>query len=101
MATPITVSIAHQLGRAEAHRRIEAGFAKVVSQFPGGGICREQWDDDRLSFSVSSLGQTASGVLQVSDAAVRIEIHLPGLLSMFAGRLNDRLRKAGQLLLEN
>ena len=27
MANPITVSIPHQLGRAEARRRIETGFA--------------------------------------------------------------------------
>jgi hypothetical protein len=99
MTTPITVSVAHRLGRAEARRRIEAGFAKFVSHFPGGGICSERWEDDRLSFSVSTLGQTVSGVLDISDTAVRIEIHLPGLLGMFAGRLNDRLRKAGQLLL--
>ena len=73
MVTPITVSIAHQLGRAEARRRIEAGFAKFVGHFPGGGIRSERWDGDRLSFSVVALGQTVSGALDVSDTAVRIE----------------------------
>ena len=36
MATPITVSIPHQLGRAEARRRIDGGFAKMIQLLPGG-----------------------------------------------------------------
>lgn len=35
MATPITVGIPHQLGRAEAHRRFESGFAKDRLQKAG------------------------------------------------------------------
>lgn len=53
MATPITISIPHQLGRAEARRRIEAGFAQIIHQLPGsGGACSERWDGDRLIFSI-------------------------------------------------
>ena len=100
MATPITVSIPHQLGRAEARRRIEAGFAKIVQQLPGGGgSCSERWDGDRLTFGVGAMGQTIAGVVNVLDAAVTIEIELPGVLGMIAGGLKDRLQKAGQLLL--
>ena len=35
MAAHITVTIPHQLGRVEAHRRIETGFAKLVNLLPG------------------------------------------------------------------
>jgi hypothetical protein len=56
MATPITVSIPHQLGRAEARRRIEAGFAKIIHQLPGSaGTCSERWDGDRLTFGVAAI----------------------------------------------
>jgi hypothetical protein len=100
MSTPITVSIPHQLGRAEARRRIETGFAKIVHLLPGStGDCSERWDGDRLIFGVAAMGQTVAGVIEVLDAAVTIEIQLPGLLGMVAGGLKDRLRKAGQLLL--
>ena len=100
MATPITVSIPHQLGRAEARRRIETGFAKIVHQLPGsGGTCSERWDGDRLIFGVAAMGQTVAGVVDVLDAAVTMEIELPGVLGMIAGGLKDRLQKAGQLLL--
>lgn len=100
MTPPIAVSIPHQLGRAEARRRIESGFAKLVSQLPGGGgACSERWDGDRLTFSVSAMGQGVSGVIDVRDTVVAMEITLPGVLGLLASGLKGRLEKAGQLLL--
>jgi len=101
MATPITVSIPHQLGRAEARRRIEDGFGKITHLLPGGvgGTCTERWDGDRLVFSLATMGQTVAGVITVLDAAVTMEIELPGVLGLIASGLKDRLQKVGRLLL--
>ena len=100
MTTPLTVSIPHQLGRAEARRRIETGFAKMIHALPGGtGRSSERWDGDRLVFSVGALAQTVDGVVDVGDAAVTMEIRLSGVLGLIASGLKDRLQKAGQLLL--
>jgi hypothetical protein len=99
MATPITLTIPHQLGRAEARRRIETGFSKVSQVVPDGGTYSERWQDDQMTFSVATMGQTVAGVVSVLDAEVRMEIELSGLLGMLAGGLKDRLRRAGQLLL--
>jgi hypothetical protein len=100
MATPITVSIPHQLGRAEARRRIETGFAKLPQALVGGArTVSERWEGDRLVFGVAALGQTISGFIDVQDAAVTMEIALPGVLGLIAGGLKNRLQKAGGLLL--
>ena len=100
MATPLSISIPHQLGRAEARRRIETGFANLVRQLPGGGgTVSERWDGDRLIFSVSGLGQTVSGVVDVLDGAVKMELQLPEILGLLASGIKGRLQKAGQLLL--
>ena len=100
MATPIIVHIPHQLGRAEARRRIEGNFSKITGVLPGGaGRCTERWDGDRLTFGVAALGQTIGGVIDVQDAEVVMEIDLPGVLGLLAGGLKDRLQKTGQLLL--
>jgi len=100
MATPITISVPHQLGRAEARRRIDAGFAKIIDQLPGsGGTRMERWDGNRMTFGVSVMGQTVAGAVNVLDAAVTIEIELPGVLGMIASGLKGRLQKVGQLLL--
>ncbi len=101
MAPPLTLSIPHQLGRAEARRRIEAGFAKSLAGVPGGiGRCSQRWEGDRLVFSVAALAQTITGFVDVGDAAVTMEIHLPGVLGLIASGFRSRLEKAGQLLLE-
>ena len=100
MTTPITISIPHQLGRAEARRRIEAGFTKVVGQLPGSaGACSERWDGDRLTFNLAAMGQTVAGTVDVLDAVVTMEIVLPGVLGLIAHGLGGRLQKAAQLLL--
>jgi hypothetical protein len=98
MATPIAISIPHQLGRAEARRRIETGFARIIHLVPGSaGVC-ERWEGDRLIFSAAAIGQI-SGVIDVLDTEVTMEIELPGVLGMVARGLKERLQQVGQLLL--
>jgi hypothetical protein len=100
MASPIVISIPHQLGRAEARRRIETGFARIIGLLPGSsGAPNERWDGDRLIFSVAAMGQTVSGVIHVLDATVTMEIELPGVLGVVAQVLKGKLQKMGQLLL--
>jgi hypothetical protein len=45
------------------------------------------------------MGQTISGVVNVLDAAVMMELELPGVLGMIASGVKGRLQKVGQLLL--
>jgi hypothetical protein len=98
---PITISIPHQLSRAEARRRIEKGFSQIIGGIPGStGTCSQHWEGDRLIFTVCAMGQTASGVVNVLDHAVTMELDLPGMLGLIAAGLKGRLQKAGQLLLK-
>ena len=100
MAAPLVVTIPHQLGRAEARRRLQTGFAKIADVLPGGAASSsERWEGDRLVFGVAAVGQAVSGFIDVGDTAVTIEIHLQGVLGLLAGGLKKRLQKAGQLLL--
>ncbi len=100
MSTPITISVPHQLGRTGARRRIETGFTNIVQLLPGSaGTCTQRWEDNRLYFSLTSMGQTVTGVIDVLDAAVKMEIELLGVLGLMAGRLTDQFKKIGQLLL--
>jgi putative polyhydroxyalkanoate system protein len=102
MSKPITVSIPHQLGREEARRRIEQGFASLGEQL-GGGLAQvhKSWSGDRMQFAARVMGQGISGNLDVLDDSVRMEVELPPLLSLAAGRIKGRLQKEGQLLLES
>ena len=99
MATPITISIPHQLGRAEARRRIETGFAKIIHLLPGSaGTCSERWDGDRLIFSAGPWARP-SPASSTSRHRGNDGDRVAGVLGMIAGGLKDRLQKVGQLLL--
>lgn len=101
MSRAITVTIPHQLGRAEARKRIEEGFASF-SQHMGAvaGALSKSWSGDQLSFAFAALGQKISGTIDVEDAAIRLEVLLPNLLAMMADKVKRRLKTEGQLLLE-
>lgn len=102
MTKTITVNIPHDLGAAEARRRIEDGFGKLSAQFGGEGLVSvtRAWEGERLSFGARVLGQAVTGRLDVQDQAVRMEIDLPNMLAMIASKIKGRLQKEGQLLLE-
>ena len=101
MSKAVTLTIPHELGRAEARRRLDEGFASF-SQHMGvaAGVLSKSWTGDRLSFALAALGQQISGTIDVDDAAVRVEVLLPNLLAVMADKVKGRLKKEGQLLLE-
>lgn len=101
MSKPVTITIPHQLGAAEARRRIEEGFGQLLSQ--AGGMVKDvqkAWAGDTLTFSAQAMGQPISGALTVFDQSVRMDIVLPGLLGMIAGKITGQVKKQGALLLE-
>jgi len=101
MSKAITLSIPHELGRSEARRRVDEGFASF-SQHMGAvsGALTKSWSGDRLSFAFAALGQKISGTIDVEDHAIRLEVLLPNLLAVMADKVKGRLRKEGQVLLE-
>jgi hypothetical protein len=101
MSKAITRTIPHELGRAEARRRIDEGFASF-SQHMGAvaGALSKTWTGDRLAFGFAALGQKITGTIDVEDGAIRLEVLLPNLLAMMADKVKRRLKSEGQLLLE-
>jgi putative polyhydroxyalkanoate system protein len=99
MSKPVVVTIPHQLGRAEARRRIEEGVGRLTGQIGAVGDLRQSWQGDTLSFSLQAIGQTVTGTIAVAEREVRLEVELPGIFAMIAGKVKGRLRDEGQLLL--
>ena len=100
MSNPITVTVPHQLGRVEARKRIDEGFADLSRHLGGStGALDKAWEGDRLNFSLTSFGQSITGHVAVADTEVAVEVLLPGFLAMIAERVRGTLQKEGQLLL--
>jgi putative polyhydroxyalkanoic acid system protein len=101
MSEPLVVVIPHRLGKDEALRRIKDGLSRARAEL--GWLLsleEEAWSGDRLTFRVTALGQHASGIIDVYEAGVRLEVTLPWLLARFAHAAQRVIGQKGQLLLE-
>ena len=104
MSKAITAKIPHELGKAEARRRVELGFGSIEQQLGGGALkmwFKERWEGDRLYFSGGTFGQSVRGHADVTETAVRVEVVLPTLMAALAETIKDKLLKKGTLLLEH
>lgn len=100
MTKPLVVVIPHQLGRTEAKRRLQTGFGELRTKFRDKLTAVEDcWTGDHLQLSVKALGQAISAAVDVADDQVRIEVQLPWLLAMIAGKARGMIEKEGGRLL--
>lgn len=102
MSKPLVVLIPHQLGLAEARRRLDGGIEQARALLSRSAITMAdaKWDADRLTFAVGALGQRVDGQIDVAEDNVRLEIKLPWLLALFAERAQRAIQKEGTLLLQ-
>ena len=101
MAKPLTVSLSHDLGKAEAIRRIREGIGYVETRYGKAlVVTRNEWNGDRLDFAVSALMQSASGIVDVEEDRVTLTVMLPFLLAVMAEKAKSLIASEGTLLLE-
>jgi len=102
VSTPVTATVPHRLGKAEASRRLKAGLARAKGQF-GALITieQEEWSGDVLRFQMRALGQSASGTITVMEDSLLIAVTLPWLLAKAAERLLPQMRQQATILLEH
>jgi len=101
MSQPVIVTIPHKLGKAEAKRRLQAGFTNVRSTFGEKFVVLEDaWAGEHLDFRASLLGQTTTGTVDVTDDHIRLEVQLPWMLSLLANKAKALVQRQGKLMLE-
>ena len=101
MAKPLIVEIPHELGQAEARRRLEDGTVKMRQLLEKSGlpIANMACTGDPLHFAVSAMMQKVDGQIDVNSETVRVEVRLPLLLALFAEKIQKAVGKEGNLML--
>lgn len=101
MSQTVSVDVPHNLGAAEAKRRIEGNLGRLGGKLPAGIEARPVWEGDRLRLDLSMMGQHVEAGLDIQDALVRITIQLPPALAFFRQAIEAGLRQSGGALLED
>ncbi|USI74437.1 polyhydroxyalkanoic acid system family protein [Sphingomonas morindae] len=100
MAKPILLEIPHQLGKAEAKRRMDARVDEVGTLVPGGAQVTHHWSGpDSMTVSIAAMGQTVTAEMAVEEALVRVAVTLPLMLGMMAGPITELVRSSTTRLL--
>ena len=96
------VPIPHQLGRAEARRRLHARSGELAGMMPGGmAEVAVTWpDEDRMDLAITAMGKQVNASVEVGDSAVTVEVNLPGALKLFEGLVRGAVEANGLKLLK-
>jgi hypothetical protein len=95
------MSIPHQFTREEAKKKVEELIANIQQDYGGMfGRVEKRWEGDRMTFSVSAMGVTLGGNVQVDDRAAHVDIPLSGPLAVMASDLKNQIEHEAKMLLE-
>jgi len=96
MGKPLTVTIPHSLGAAQARQRISQGVESLRQQY-ASQITRADiaWQGDKAELQVGALGQVIKARIDVQEDHLRIEVDLPWLLQKLARPLESFLTRTG------
>lgn len=96
----LSVSIPHQLPRAEAKKRVEGLISQLKNDYGGDAAhVDESWAGDTLTFKVAAMGMSLAGQVAVEDQAVKVDVALPFMLAMLSGRVKQTIEEEGRKLL--
>lgn len=101
MSDSVSVDVPHQLGAAEAKRRVQANLGSLGGKLPAGATISPAWEGDRLRLDIGVLGQQAAAMLDILDDKVRISVQLPRALAFFRQAIEAGLRQGGAAMLED
>lgn len=92
----IRLEFPHRLPRPAARQRVDGLVSDLRRQYAGQlDEVTATWHGDTLHVELRGRGQTVTGQFHVEDHQVRVEVHLPWLLSPHKGQLQQEIEKLG------
>ena len=95
------IAIPHSLGREEARRRMRSNSASIGKAVPGGlAEVSASWpNDDRMMLTISAMGQTMEGNVDIEEDRLLFTLDLPFMLSFAEPMVASMVRDQGHHLL--
>jgi hypothetical protein len=92
-----TVEVPHSLGQAAAQARLEGFVDTIVEKYKGQvGQVDGSWQDNILSFSLSTYGIKITGRITVLEEKVVLQGDIPFSAMMFKGKITSGIQDALQ-----
>jgi hypothetical protein len=91
-----STEVPHQLGTQEATERLKSFLEQVQEQYQDQvSSLSGDWDENVLTFSLTTDGFTIDGTLTVEEQLARLSGTLPMAASLFRGKIEQSI--AGEL----
>ena len=93
--SPLEVRIPHNLGVDGAREKIDTAITRARAQYePQVGPIHANWDqENQLSVQFSAMGMPFKSQVEVLPEELVIQIELPAMASMFAGKIREGIEQ--------
>ena len=100
MPNPITIVIPHELGAAQAKRRLDTGLNQLKADYLDKIAASSlTWSGDHADISARAIGQSLTATIDVADTSVTVSVVLPWPLAALAERAQGFIKsRAGAAL---
>ena len=91
----MSVTVPHQLGQAEAAKRLGGFMEEVQKKYADQlKIVEQNFGETGGTFAFKTMGMTISGRIEVRESEVLVECDLPFAAMMFKGRIEKEMRES-------
>lgn len=95
------VAIPFDISQEVARERLKSRSHEIADHIPGGmaQVSTDWPSDDRMNITISTMGQSLRGIVNVEESQLVFEIALPMALSFLEPMISGAIRQQGQKLL--
>lgn len=95
------VAIPFDLSRDVVRERLKSRSHEIADHIPGGmaEVATDWPSDDRMNITISTMGQSLRGIVDIEEEQLVFEIALPPALSFLEPMISGAIRQQGQKLL--
>lgn len=95
------VAIPFDLSRDVVRERLKSRSHEIADHIPGGmaQVATDWPSDDRMNLTITTMGQSLRGVVDIEESQLVFEIALPPALGFLEPMISGAIRKQGQKLL--